>query len=164
MIVLGIDPGFERCGAAVVDISEGIGEERVIFSTSVRTSSKDTFDKRLLSLGEKIGKIIDAHSPDVLSIESLFFSKNKKTAMSVSEARGVVVFQAAKRGLEVHEFRPAEIKIAVTGHGGSDKKQVEDMVKRLVSFPKENALDDEVDAVAVALTYSAHRGLNRASD
>jgi crossover junction endodeoxyribonuclease RuvC len=160
MIILGVDPGFERCGVAVIDSSKGIGGEVMLFSTSIRTSAKESFPQRLLTIGNEISEIMKKFSPDVLAIETLYFSANTKTAMNVAEARGVIVFESIKGGAEIFEYTPSQIKIAMTGEGRADKKQVEFMVRKLVTFPKEEVLDDELDAVAIALTHSAcHRAV-----
>lgn len=156
MIILGVDPGFERCGVAVIDNTKGVGNESLLFSTSLRTSAKDDFPTRLLSIGDGIANIMRKFSPEAFAIETLYFSSNRKTAMNVAEARGAITLEAVRGGAKIFEYTPAQIKIAMTGEGNADKKQVENMVRRLVAFPKEEVLDDELDAVAIALTHSAH--------
>src|SRR3970282_910909 len=95
--------------------------------------------------------------PDAFTAEKLFLSANQKTAMRVSEARGVIIYEAAKAGLPVREFTPLEIKMAVTGYGKSTKDQVSFMVRKLISFPDKKTIDDELDAVAAGLTFFAYR-------
>jgi crossover junction endodeoxyribonuclease RuvC len=95
------------------------------------------------------------HTPDVVAIERLYFNKNQRTAMRVAEMRGVVVYLAEQNRSKVVEYTPQQIKVAVTGYGASNKKQVASMVARLIPMMRTDALDDEYDAVAVALTALA---------
>ena len=155
MVVLAIDPGYDRLGVAVLDCSLGMGKERLVFSDCVETNSADDFSKRLRNIFEAVEEIISAHKPDALAIETLYLATNKKTAMRVAEARGVVLLACERAGLGVFEYSPPEIKVAVTGHGGSDKTQIADMVRRLIRFEKKDVRDDELDAVAIGLTHSA---------
>ncbi len=157
MRILGIDPGYDRVGIAIVEKS-GKNKEVLIYSECFQTFSKDSFYIRLGQVGEKISAIIKTHSPHALAIESLFITKNQKTAMRVSEARGVIMYEAIKSGLSVYEYTPLQIKVAVTGHGGSDKVQVMKMIPLLVKLPAKKSQDDEYDAIAVALTCLAHEG------
>jgi crossover junction endodeoxyribonuclease RuvC len=151
MKILGIDPGYDRLGIAVVD-----GKD-LVFSECFTTSAKDIFYKRLAAVGAEISRVLDEYKPDGMAIESLFITKNQKTAMHVAEARGVICYEAGRRGLPIYEYTPGQIKIAVTGHGASDKSQVMKMIPLLVKMPpeKKTALDDEYDAIAVALTCLA---------
>src|SRR5690606_36981441 len=110
---------------------------------------------RLRSLGERFEALLQEHRPDAVAIETLFFSRNQKTALAVAEARGMLVYLAAKQGLPILAFGPGEVKVAVTGYGGSDKRAVMEMLRRLVHDLPAKALDDEYDAIAVALTALA---------
>ena len=110
---------------------------------------------RLLHIGEGFAALIEEYRPGAVALESLFFNKNQKTAMAVAETRGMLIYLARTRGLAVYEYSPQEIKIAVTGYGKSDKRQVMEMVKRLVPDVPEKALDDEYDAIAVGITALA---------
>ncbi len=157
MKILGIDPGYDRVGIAIIE-KEGKNKETLVFSECFQTSSKDSFYVRLRQVGKKIEEVIYKHSPNALAIESLFITKNQKTAMKVSEARGVIIYEAVKAGLPVYEYTPLQIKVAVTGHGGSDKAQVTKMIPLLVKLTIKKALDDEYDAIAVALSCIAHEG------
>ncbi len=150
MRVLGIDPGYERMGIALLEKSSA--RETVLYSECFITSKKLPFPERLKLLGEHIEKIIKIYSPHSLALETLFFTNNQKTAMHVAEVRGVLLFLAAKHNLSVFEYTPPQIKVAITGYGKSDKKGVEEMLKRLVNGLRDKAMDDEYDAVAVALT------------
>ena len=157
LIILGIDPGYDRVGIAVVEKKQGT-KEVLINSECLQTSSKDDFYTRLGQVGAKVAEVIEKYSPDALAIESLFITKNQKTAMRVAEARGVIAYEAVRAGIAIHEYTPLQIKIAVTGHGGSDKTQVMKMIPLLIRLSSKKALDDEYDAIAVALTCLASEG------
>ncbi len=157
MRILGIDPGFERLGIAVLEKSkETKNKEEVLFSECFKTSATLPFSKRLLLLGGEVQKVIKKYEPEVLSIETLFMTNNQKTAMHVAEARGVVIYEAMRAGLQIFEATPPQIKLAVTGHGGADKAQIIKMVKMLVKVDETIKSDDEMDAIAIALTGLAH--------
>lgn len=156
MRVLGIDPGFERLGLAILEKNKKDKKERVIFSECFKTSAQLNFSERLFSIGEEIRKIIKKYKPEILSIETLFLNTNQKTVMRVAEARGVAVYEAARAGLRIFEASPPQIKIATTGYGASDKAQIIKMVKILVEIDEKKKSDDELDAIAIALTAFAH--------
>jgi len=156
MKILGIDPGFERLGIAILEKNKGDKKEVVVFSECFKTSAKLAFPERLLLIGEKVKKIIKKYKPDVLAIETLFITNNQKTVMHVSEARGVVIYEAINSGLQIFEASPPQIKMATTGYGKANKEQVTRMVKMLVNIDKNKKSDDEMDAVAVALTAFAN--------
>jgi len=159
MIILGIDPGYERLGIAVIEkpqkSSSHSKKDILLYSCCFKTSSKIPFTERLLILGKEVERVIDVYKPEHLAIENLFFQNNQKTAMNVAEVRGAILYITLSKNLSIKEFTPLQIKVAVAGHGGSDKKQVADMVCRLVKIEKEILHDDEYDAIAIALTASA---------
>lgn len=154
MRILGIDPGVERVGIAIVDKSGG--KESHVFSECFKTSAKLSHAERLALIGEEIAKVLAEYAPAALAIEKLFFEKNTTTAMYVAEARGVIIAECARRGMRVYEYTPMEIKVAVTGYGKSDKTAIMQMVPRLIRLPERKMIDDEVDAIAAALTAFAH--------
>ena len=149
MRVLGIDPGYDRLGIAIV---EG---ETLIHSECLETNRDAAFSERLQAVGERVAAVIKEFEPDTLAVEKTFFNTNQKTAMAVSEARGIVLYEASKAGLALAEYTPGQIKIAVTGYGKSTKKQVEAMVPKLIKIEKDIQHDDEYDAIAAALTHVA---------
>ena len=114
------------------------------------------FADRLFLIGEEIKKVIKKYKPEVLAIETLFLNTNHKTVMRVAEARGVVIYEAACVGLKVFEASPLQIKIATTGYGRANKEQMVKMVKILANIDKLKTSDDELDAIAIALTAFAH--------
>lgn len=154
MKIIAIDPGYEKVGVAVLEKKDGKREE-VLYSNCLRTSSKMRHSDRVASIGIEIKKIIDVYKPEKMAIENLFFSTNQKTVMLVSEARGAIIYEGSRSGLEIMEFTPLQVKIAVTGYGRSEKKQVISMVEKLVLVNKKIKYDDEYDAIAVGLTCFA---------
>lgn len=154
MRVVGVDPGYDRLGVAILEYDSD-GKETVVHSTCIETDKKADLNVRLFQLGEAFLQIIKTHQPDTLAIETLFFNQNQKTAIGVAGARGVVIYLAQENNCVVHEFGPQEVKVALTGYGKSDKQAVMDMVTRLVKNVPQKALDDEYDAIAVATTCLA---------
>lgn len=159
MKILGIDPGYDRVGIAIIE-KQPKTKETLVHSECFQTSSKDDFYTRLNLVGTRIAEIIEVHSPDALAIETLFITKNQKTAMKVAEARGVIIYEGTRKKIPVYEYNPLQIKIAVTGHGGSDKDQVMKMIPLLIKMDAKKTVDDEYDAIAVALTCFAHERPN----
>jgi len=154
MRVLAIDPGYDRIGIAVM--TKDSGTERILFSTCLITDRTDSFSKRLHQIGSTVEDILATYSPTAVAIETLFFNKNVKTAISVAEARGVILYLAQKAQCQIFEYSPQQIKVAVTGHGGSDKTAVISMIKRLIPETPTVGHDDEYDAIAVGITCLAH--------
>ncbi len=153
MLILSVDPGYERIGIAIIKRSPK--KDTLLYSNCFKTKSSLVFYERLKMLGTEIERLIKEFKPSILAIETLFFVKNQKTAMGVSEARGVIIYQAVRENLKVYEYTPLQIKMATTGYGKSDKKQVIEMVKRLIKINQQKPQDDEFDAIAVGLTYLA---------
>lgn len=156
MRILGIDPGFERLGVAILEKNKDSKKEKVLFSECFKTSAKLEFSERLFLIGKEIKKVIKKFKPEVLAIETLFFTTNQKTVMRVAEVRGVVMYEASLVGLKIFEASPPQIKIATTGYGKANKEQVMKMVKVLVEIDNTKKSDDELDAIAIALTAFAH--------
>ncbi len=152
--ILGIDPGYDRLGVAIIE-KPIRGKETVLFSSCFQTSAKKTFYQRLLEVGEEIRRVIEEFSPDHLALETLFISKNQKTGMRVAEARGVIIYEAARLQIPTFEYSPMQIKSAITSDGTSDKTRMIKMINLLVKLSDHKKLDDEYDAIAVALTHSA---------
>ena len=150
MVILGIDPGTARLGygllkkngASLVHIEHGCFE----------TSKNMTQAERLHELYTLLTEVIKKHQPVLVGVEKLFFAKNAKTAMVVSEARGIVLLAAQMNGLKIFEYTPMQIKQAVTGYGGADKKQIQEMVCRIMKLDEIPKPDDAADALAIAYT------------
>ncbi len=154
MKILAIDPGYDRLGVAVMETIDQ--QEKLLYSACLTTDKKTAVPERLWELGKQLEDLLTEHQPDQVALETLFFNKNQKTALAVAEARGMIVYLAKKHGCVVKQFGPSEIKVAVTGYGSSDKRAVTDMLRRLVKNLPDKALDDEYDAIAVAVTALAH--------
>ena len=154
MKIIGIDPGYDRLGIAVLE-KPLKGKEVLLYSDCLQTSAKETIYERFGKIGAEISRVIEQYKPDALAIETLFISNNQKTAMRVSEARGIIIYEAVKASIPISEYTPLQIKVAVTSDGKSDKERVIKMVQLLVDMPKKITHDDEYDAIAVALTHSA---------
>lgn len=152
--ILAIDPGYERIGIAILE--KGIGKkESLVFSECFKTSSKLQLHDRLKNIGERVSEVIKKYNPEALSIEKLYFTTNQKTVMGVSEARGVILFVSKINNLNVFEYTPPQIKIAVTGYGKATKEMVMSMVPKLIEIEKTIKSDDELDAIAIGLTCFA---------
>lgn len=160
--IVGIDPGFDRLGVCVLD--KDTGKEALVYSACIETSKKDSFPKRLAAIGAALDLLFKKYEPKELAIEKLFFAKNQTTAIHVAEVRGLVLYLAEIHGLTVNEYSPPEVKLAVAGHGGASKKDIATMVSAILGKQVgKNLLDDEMDAIAIALTHSAHRKLRKLS-
>ena len=133
MKILSIDPGFERVGIAVIERNSN-KKDILLYSDCFKTSAKIQFHQRLSLIGEEMERLIKKYKPEALAIEKLYFTNNQKTVMGVSEARGVIIYCASHNNLEVFEYTPPQIKIAVTGYGRADKKMVINMVFKLIKY------------------------------
>lgn len=154
--ILGIDPGFDRLGVCILD-KDG-SKETLVFSTCITTNKKEAFEKRLVLIGKELEEIILRYKPDELAIETLFFTNNQKTIITVAEVRGICIYLAYKNGAALFEYSPPQIKLAIAGHGKASKEDIAIMVPKILKQPLLiNTLDDEIDAIAIALTHSANR-------
>lgn len=156
---MGLDPGYGRCGWGVIQ-AEGQRLNAVACGV-IETSAKTAFPARLLRLQDEIQTLIKAHAPGEAAIEQLYFSKNVKTGIDVGQARGVALVTCARGGLAISEYKPVEIKLAVTGFGAAPKSQVQRMVKLLLKLEQEPELDDAADALAVAICHVHSRALKQ---
>jgi len=152
MRILAIDPGYDRLGIAVVEGDPS--KPTLVWSTCI-LPKKGPAEKRLAEVSCAITTALEMYAPDALGIETLFFSSNKKTALGVAEARGAILAVAGMASLPVIECTPQQVKLAVTGHGGADKKSVAQMIPRLLFLPLKKRFDDEIDAIAVGITALA---------
>ncbi len=152
MRILGIDPGYDRLGVAVV---EGDPSRPTLVTSTCVIPEKGAKEKRLAEVSQAISESIARYAPDAIAIETLFFNANVKTALGVAEARGAILAVAGLAALPVIECSPQQVKIAIAGHGGADKKSVADMIPRLLTLPTRKRLDDELDAIAIGITALA---------
>lgn len=155
--ILGVDPGYGRIGIAILEIKNG--KERILHSECFETNNRLPHNQRLVLLGDRIAEIIENYGPKKLALEALLFSKNEKTALKVAESRGIIIREATKKGLAFSEFNPNSIKIAVTGYGKSDKKQMISMINRMFDIKHKIKFDDEYDAISVALTCAVTKNV-----
>lgn len=151
MLTLGIDPGSAITGYGLIE--EGTNSLKVIEYGCIRTSPKFTADERLKKLHEELNRLIQKYSPQAMAVEKLFFCSNAKTAGVVGQARGVILLSGSQQQIQVAEYTPLEVKLAVTGYGQADKKQVQQMVKALLSLDSLPKPDDAADALAIAICH-----------
>lgn len=163
MIVLGIDPGTATTGYGLV-AEDDVGEARLLTCGVFETSPGVPMLERLRAIYRDLTALIRARSPDAMAVEELFFSRNVTTALSVGQARGVVLLAAAEAGLPVFEYKPAEIKQALVGYGGAGKAQVQEMLRIMLGLEEVPRPDDAADAVAVAICHLHRQRLHQIMD
>ena len=152
MRIIGIDPGTGILGFGVVDFVNG--KFKMVDAGVITTPAHTPLDERLEDIYDNLTEIIADTKPAIMSIEKLFFARNVTTAMSVSHARGVAMLAGRKAKLPIAEYTPMQIKQTVTGYGGADKKQVQEMVRLLLGLKEAPKPDDCADALAAAITYA----------
>lgn len=157
MLVLGIDPGLAATGYGLV---EGDSQTlRPIAYGVVRTPAHLSITERLVMLYDELRRIIDEFAPHQAAVEELFFATNARTAMTVSQARGVALLALAKAGLSAAEYTPLQVKQATTGYGQAGKEQVQEMVRLLLGLKETPRTDDAADGLAVAICHLSHSRL-----
>ncbi len=150
-VVLGIDPGTAITGYGVV--RERHGQAQALDYGVIRTPAHQELPQRLVTIYAALNDLLDRHQPDAVAVEEVFFSKNARTALSVGHARGVVLLAVAQRGIPLFHYKPTQVKQAVTGYGGADKRQVQEMVRMLLGLDAIPRPDDAADALAIALCH-----------
>ncbi len=163
MKLLAIDPGYDRVGIAILEKNPSLhnGRETVVFSTCVQTDKTLDFYGRMKQVTKALEYIIAEYQPTVLVIEELYFAKNTQTAMRVSEARGIIAGVCMNHDIRVHEIHPNRVKIAITGHGSSNKADILWMLPKLVTIDTDKKLDDELDAIAMGVAFFAEYKMNQ---
>lgn len=152
MRILGIDPGTGILGFGVIDV---IGNKQVLVDAGViRTPVHEDDAVRLVTIFDELTEIIAQNKPDMMSVEKLFFARNVTTAMTVAQARGVVLLCGMQAGLTIAEYTPMQIKQSITGYGKADKKQMQEMVRVILQLKQIPKPDDAADALAAAITHS----------
>ena len=186
MIILGVDPGYDRVGVGIIEASNGL--DNYIYSDCILTDKKDTFVNRLSHINRSLSLILNQYRPDLLVIESLFFAKNVKTAMDVAQARGSILLtlntyiesiqtlnknerytkNLTVKHVDLLELTPMQIKLSLAGNGHADKKSVSYMVYQILKLDtninfinknKNKILDDEIDALSIALAGHQYQKL-----
>jgi crossover junction endodeoxyribonuclease RuvC len=158
--VLGIDPGLTRCGYAVVD-GRGPNDVAALSMGVIRTAPSDELPHRLAELRAELVLLIQEFKPDVVSVERVFFQVNVRTAMSVGQASGLALCEAASAGCEVAQYTPNQVKDAVAGYGSATKEQVTKMVQARLKLSAPPKPADAADAAALALCHLAMAPMNR---
>ncbi|MFZ2154454.1 MAG: crossover junction endodeoxyribonuclease RuvC [Candidatus Moraniibacteriota bacterium] len=153
--ILGIDPGTATTGWAILEQHKK--ELIPIAYGHISTSPKDSTCQRLKEVAADIEEIIEKYQPTEGAVEDLFFFKNIKTAMKVSQSRGAIMLTLIKAGLAVFEYTPLQVKQAVTGYGRADKRQVQEMVKNILKLREIPTPDDTADAIAIAICHMQSR-------
>lgn len=156
MIILGIDPGYAIVGYGVIDYRNN--HFSVIDYGAILTDAKTPFNERLEKIYDELCGIIERHNPEAMSIEKLFYNSNAKTVIDVSQARGVIMLAAQKNKLPAYEYTPLQVKQSVVGYGRAEKKQVQEMTKRILALEKVPKPDDTADALAMAICHAHASG------
>ncbi len=152
MIILGIDPGTVILGFGVIEVIKN--RTTLVDAGVIRTPAKEDDAVRLVTIFEELTAIIKDTNPQEMAVEKLFFAQNVTTAMTVAQARGVVLLAGKQAGLVIAEYTPLQIKQALTGYGRAEKKQIQEMVRVLLGLKEIPKPDDCADALAAALTHS----------
>lgn len=158
MVILGIDPGIARLGWGLIINTQG--KLKIIDYGCFETSATTPEPLRLAEIYEFLIKLIKFHKPDVLSIEELFFAANARTALTVGQARGVIILSATQSKLHVNSYTPLQVKQALTGYGRADKNQIQLMVKSILNLKVIPKPDDAADALAIAITHAFSYKIN----
>lgn len=151
--VLGVDPGLTRCGVGVVDVAPDRTATLVSVEV-IRTAPDAPLERRLLAIGDGLERLLDEHRPQAVALERVFAQQNLRTVMGVAQASGVALLVAGRRGLAVGLHTPTEVKAALTGFGGADKKQLGAMVARILRLDAVPKPADASDALALAICHA----------
>lgn len=161
MIILGVDPGLAIVGWGIIDFQNF--RFRTLAYGSIRTPADMETPQRLLLIYRELKELIQKYRPEQMAIEELFFSKNITTGIRVAEARGIVLMVGAEMDVKMYEYTPMQVKQAVVGYGLAEKKQVIQMVTRILNLKEPPKPDDTADALAIAVCH-AHSGCSRLAD
>ena len=161
MIILGIDPGYAIVGYGAIEYLSG--KFRVIGYGAITTEAGLPVPKRLQIIHNELKDVIKRYRPDEIAVEELFFNSNHTTAITVAQARGVILLTAQEAGVKLFEYTPLQVKSAVVGYGRAEKKQVIAMTNSILGLEKGPKLDDTADALAIAVCH-AHSGTSRLRD
>jgi len=157
MIILGIDPGTATTGFGVIEKLPSGKKIKAIDYGCIITSPNLSDGERLKIISNELSKLIKKYQPEAIAVESLYFFKNLKTVMPVSQAKGIILLAAAKKKIPVYEFTPLQVKMTVVGYGRAEKKQVQEMIKVIFGLEKKpkdknKRKDDATDALGIALS------------
>jgi len=152
MVILGIDPGYAIVGYGIIRYENN--KMTVLDFGAITTEAGTPFEERLRQIYVDLSFLFNKYSPDVMAIEKLFFNTNQKTAIDVAQARGVIVLSATMFNAEIYEYTPLQVKQSVVGYGRAEKKQVQEMTKKLLGLSKVPKPDDTADALAMAICHA----------
>ncbi|MCL1881403.1 MAG: crossover junction endodeoxyribonuclease RuvC [Oscillospiraceae bacterium] len=152
MKILGIDPGYATVGYGVIEYNKATFT--VVNYGAILTDANTPFEQRLSEIYDDLCQIINTYKPEFMAVERVFFTTNKKTAIDVSQARGVTLLSAVKNGVQLAEYTPLQVKQAVSGYGKATKSQVQEMTKRILKLPAIPKPDDTADALAIAICHA----------
>ncbi len=156
MIILGIDPGYAIVGYGLLDYRNN--HFSIVDYGAILTDAGTPFNRRLEIIYDELDEIIEKYHPEVMSIEKVFYNSNAKTVIDVSQARGVIMLCAQKHNLHAFEYTPLQVKQSVVGYGRADKKQVQEMTRRILNLEKVPKPDDTADALAMAICHAHTSG------
>jgi len=156
MIIMGIDPGSTRIGYGIIKTNGGLSA----IDYGIIEIKRKKPAELILKAAEEISKLVKKYHPDMAGIEKIYFSKNVKTGIEVSQTRGAIILEIARQKIPIKELSPSEIKLAVTGYGLSDKKAVAKMTARFLGLEKIKGFDDASDALATAIAASTRNPLD----
>ncbi|MCM1544287.1 MAG: crossover junction endodeoxyribonuclease RuvC [Ruminococcus sp.] len=156
MIILGIDPGYAIVGFGVIDYRSN--HFKVVDYGAITTPAGMPFNRRLEIIYDDLTAIIEKHKPEAMSVEKVFYNNNAKTVIDVSQARGVIMLAAQKNKVPVFEYTPLQVKQSVVGYGRAEKKQIQEMTKRILALEKVPKPDDTADALAMAICHAHTSG------
>ncbi len=152
ILILGIDPGYDRLGICVLEKKSHTSKEKVLHSDCITSDKKEPFEKRLYTVCAEIESQLAEFPITAIALEKVFFQKNQKTATKVAEIRGALMYIAQKNSIPLFEYTPNQIKVATTGDGRGDKTAMMHMITRMLILPSKKRTDDEFDAIGIALT------------
>lgn len=152
MRILGIDPGTARLGFGVIEIAER-NKPKLVDAGVITTPAHQPESERMVTIFDELTAIIADNKPEIMVVEKLFFAQNVTTALSVSQARGVILLCGEQKGLTLFEYTPLQIKMALTGYGRAEKKQIQEMVRVILGLKETPQPDDCADALAAALCH-----------
>ena len=154
MKIIAVDPGYERLGVAILERDDKTRKEKLLFSECFQTDKALPHPERLARVGAEILRVVELYQPEALAIETLFFSKNVKTALKLAHVRGVALLAIAEAQIALGEYSPLAIKVSVVGYGRAEKQQVQMMVRTLTGLQGVIETEDASDALAVAICHA----------
>ncbi|MCK4454319.1 crossover junction endodeoxyribonuclease RuvC [Candidatus Parcubacteria bacterium] len=158
MIIIGIDPGTATTGYGIIKAKnlkrKAKNNLKCLGYGCIKTSPEFSDGERLKKINQELNKIIRKYKPKVLAVENVYFFKNLKTAMPVSQAKGVILFTASRKKIPIYEFTPPQVKMAITGYGRAEKKEIQKTIKSILNLKEIPKSDDAADALAIAVCYT----------